>query len=99
VELSLNGRWTPGDLRWTVVHKGMIYRLSGDRQRREFLADPDRFAPVSSGSDRVVLVDQQRLAPGRTDYCATYEGRLYMFSNTASRAQFNSDPQRYAVER
>ena len=29
VELSENGRWVLGDLRWTVVHRGWIYRLSG----------------------------------------------------------------------
>ncbi len=99
VELVLNGRWVAGDLRWTVVHKGLIYRLSGDRQRREFLADPDCFAPVDSGNDRVMLVDRQRVVPGRPEFCAMYEERLYMFSSAASQSRFNGDPQRYAVER
>ena len=99
VELVLNGRWVAGDLRWTVVHKGLIYRLSGDRQRREFLADPDCFAPVDSGNDRVMLVDRQRVVPGRPEFCAMYEGRLYMFSSEAGQSRFNGDPQRYAAER
>ncbi len=99
VELVLNGRWVAGDLRWTVVHKGLIYRLSGDRQRREFLANPDCFAPVDSGNDRVMLVDQQRVVPGRTEFCAIYEGRLYMFSSAAGQSRFNGDPQRYAAEK
>ncbi len=98
VELVLNGRWTPGDLRWTVVHKGLIFRLSGDQQRRAFLANPDRFTPVESGKDRVLLVDQRKAVPGRLDFCAIYEGRLYMFSSEASQSRFNDDPQRYAAK-
>lgn len=99
VELVLNGRWVAGDLRWTVIHKGLIYRLSGDRQRREFLADPDCFAPVDLGNDRVMLVDRQRVAPGRPEFCAMYEGRLYMFSSEANQSRFNGNPQRYAAEK
>ncbi|MBN1395798.1 MAG: hypothetical protein JW959_12320 [Pirellulales bacterium] len=97
VDLIANGRWTVGDLRWTVVHKGLIYRLGGDRQRREFLADPDRFAPVDSGNDRVMLVDGQSAVPGRVEYCAIYGGRLYMFSSAESQTRFNENPLRYAV--
>ena len=98
VELVLNGRWAEGDLRWTVVHKGLIFRLSGDQQRREFLANPDRFTPVDLGRDRVLLVDQGKSVAGRLEFCAIYEGRLYMFSSEASQSRFNSDPQRYATK-
>ncbi len=97
VELVSNGRWVPGDLRWTVVHKGCIYRLSGARQREQFLAHPDAFAPVNSGSDPVLRVDQNRTVAGQPAYCATYDGRLYMFSSADTQARFNSNPQRYAA--
>ena len=97
VELGTNGRWAHGDLRWTVVYKGLIYRLSGDRQRREFLADPERFAPVASGADRVLLVDEQRRVTGRPEFCAIYKGRLYMFSSATCQSRFNDAPNRYAV--
>jgi YHS domain-containing protein len=99
VELSVNGRWTPGDVRWTVVHKGKIYRLSGDRQRRDFLANPNRYAPAHGGNDPVSLVEEGRTAPGRVEYCAVYEGRLYMFSSAENQARFNQNPQRYAAGR
>ena len=98
VELLRNGRWTPGDLRWTVVHGGLIYRLSGDAQRRQFLANPDAFVPAHSGNDAVSLVDEHRAVPGQAAFCATYNGRLYMFSSAANQSQFNRDPRRYAAE-
>jgi YHS domain-containing protein len=97
VELARNGRWVPGDLRWTVVHEGRIYRLSGAQQRQDFLANPAGFAPVNSGNDAVLLVDQNRTVAGQPAYCATYDGRLYMFSSADTQARFNSNPQRYAA--
>ena len=97
VELIRNGRWTRGDLRWTVVHNGWIYRLSGPTERRQFLANPDAFTPAYSGNDPVLAVDEHRTAPGQATCCATYNGRLYMFSNAATQSQFNRNPQRYAV--
>ena len=97
VELTQNGRWVRGDVRFTVVHNGHIYRLSGPAQRQQFLADPDALTPVNSGQDPVLAVDEHRMVPGEAAYCATYNGRLYMFSSAATQAKFNRIPQRYAV--
>ncbi len=77
--------------------RGRIYRLSGAQQRQDFLANPAGFAPVNSGNDAVLLVDQNRTVAGQPAYCATYDGRLYMFSSADTQAQFNSNPQRYAA--
>ena len=97
VELATNGRWVLGDLRWTVVYKGGIYRFSGPAQRQRFLADPDAFTPVNSGNDPVLALDENRASPGQTAHCAMYNGRLYMFSSAASQARFNQSPRRYAA--
>jgi YHS domain-containing protein len=99
VELSRNGRWALGDLRWTVVYQGWIYRLSGAEQRQQFLADPGRFAPVNSCNDVVLSVNDHRNVPGQPAYCATYNNRLYMFSSAATQAEFNKNPERYAAKR
>ncbi len=97
VELCSHSRWALGDLRWTVVYKGWIYRLSGTEQRRLFLADPDRFAPANSCNDPVLTVDENRMVPGLAAFCAQYNDRVYMFSSAATQAQFNKNPQRYAA--
>ncbi len=101
VELGKHERWTPGDPRCTAVHATRTYQFSGPAQRRLFLADPDRYAPAHSGNDLVLTVDEHRRVPGKTDYCVTYDGRLYMFSTAATRARFEKNPKRYAkaVER
>ncbi len=99
VELSEKGCWVLGDLRWTVVHRGWIYRLAGPEQRRQFLADPDRFAPVNGGNDAVLSLSQHSNVPGKTAYCAVYDNRLYMFCNAATRDEFNRNPERYAARK
>jgi YHS domain-containing protein len=99
VELCEKGRWVTGDLRWTVVHRGWIYRLAGAEQRQQFLADPDRFAPVDSGNDVVLSVTRNRSVPGKTACCAIYNNHLYMFSSEATQAEFNRNPERYAVQK
>jgi YHS domain-containing protein len=98
VALLRNGRWTRGDVRWTVVHDGWIYRLSGPAEREQFLANPNAFEPACSGNDPVVQLDSQRTVPGQPTYCAAYRGRLYMFSSAATQLRFNEDPQRYVPE-
>jgi YHS domain-containing protein len=95
VELTRNGCWTRGDLRWTVVYQGWIYRLSGPAQRQEFLANPDAFVPTYAGDDPVLAVDEHRKVPGQVAYCTTYNGRLYMFSSAATQSRFSKSPQRY----
>jgi YHS domain-containing protein len=97
VELVRNGAWVRGDPRWTVIYQGSIFRFSGDAQRQQFTADPNAFLPVSSGSDVVLRVDEERIVPGQVAHCATYNGRLYMFSSTATQAKFNVSPERYAA--
>ena len=91
--------WVPGDVHAPVVHKGWIYRLSGAEQRQQFISDPDGFTPVNSGNDPVLWVDQRLTVPGLPTYCATYRGRLYMFSSSATQEEFNRSPRRYTAER
>ncbi|MEN6405006.1 MAG: hypothetical protein ABFC77_00890 [Thermoguttaceae bacterium] len=99
VELIRNGVWKQGDLRWTVVQNGHIYRLSGADQREAFLANPAAFVPACGGNDPVLASEQNLQTPGQTSCCALYEGRLYMFSSAATQTQFNRDPKRYAEAR
>jgi len=97
VELGNNERWVEGDSRWSAVHQGRMYLLSGPTQRKCFLADPDRYAPTNSEHDPVLTINESRNVPGQTDYCVTYNGRLYMFSSETTLARFRKHPKRYAT--
>ena len=97
VELGENERWQPGNPRWSAVYQGRTYLFSGATQRQRFLAAPHRYAPAYSAHDPVLVVDGNRRVPGHTDYCVIYDGRLYMFSSSATLARFKENPQRYTV--
>jgi YHS domain-containing protein len=95
VELSLHGRWAQGDPRWTVVYKGFVYRLSGNAQRQEFMANPEKFVPGNGGFDPVISLAEKRNVPGQVSFCAAYKGRIYMFSSAATQETFHNNPELY----
>ncbi len=97
VELVRNERWVAGDPRYPAEYRGRIYFLSGPAQQQEFLANPERYVPCHSGIDPVTLLEGAP-RPGQTDYCAVYDGRLYMFSSPDTLARFRQDPRRYASQ-
>jgi YHS domain-containing protein len=95
VELSLHGRWVQGDPRWTMVYKGFIYRLSGNAQRQEFMANPEKFIPGNGGFDPVISFAEKQNVPGQINFCAAYKGRIYMFSSAATQGNFHNNPELY----
>jgi YHS domain-containing protein len=99
VELVDFERWIKGSPRWTVVHDGRAYQLSGPAQNESFLNNPARYTPVAGGFDPVIATDEHREAQGSTAHCLIYQDRLYMFSSAESVAKFRENPRRYAEGR
>jgi YHS domain-containing protein len=95
VELSLHNRWTQGDPRWSVTHKGITYHLSGNNQRQEFLSNPEKYKLVNNGIDLVILATENRNVAGQINYCAAYKGRIYMFSSAKTQEYFQKNPELY----
>jgi YHS domain-containing protein len=99
VELVRNGRWVQGDARFTVAYRGCAYRMASAAQLQQFKANPELFTPVDSGNDVVLALDEHKTVSGTVAYCATYNGRLYMFSSPATQTRFNQNPLRYAAKK
>ena len=97
VTLLEQERWVRGDPRYGVIHRGRTYLFVGPEEAKRFFADPDRFAPVLSGIDVVLAVEENRQIPGKREHGAWYEGRMYLFSSEASLRKFDQDPSRYAA--
>ncbi|MBN1908759.1 MAG: hypothetical protein JW818_03385 [Pirellulales bacterium] len=98
VELVQSERWLEGDRRLSVEYQGRTYLISGPVQHRLFRAHPERYAPVLAGCDPVLAAEGKGRVPGRTDACAVFEGRLYMFSGQATLAQFRANPKQYVPD-
>ena len=100
VSLAEKERWVKGDPRYGVNHQGKTYLFVGPREADRFFTDPERFAPVMSGMDVVLAVDENRQVPGRREFGAwypRYQGRVFLLSSEATYQKFAQDPARYAA--
>ena len=91
-------RWTLGDRRWGAIHRGRTYLFCGPEQQQQFLADPDRYAPVLSGNDVVITVEQGQAVAGRREHGLFFNNRVYLFASEASLEKFRENPPHYAQQ-
>lgn len=96
VQLVENDRWQKGNKDWGAVHRGKVYLFVGQEEQRRFMADPDRYAPVSSGNDVVLAVDVGHAVAGFREYGAKYDGHVYLFASEGTLKKFESNPPYYA---
>jgi len=97
VTLSQRRQWVPGDRRWGVEHQGRVYLFSSEAAKRKFLANPTYYAPVLSGNDPILLIEQRQAVDGLREHGVFYRDRVYMFSGEATLARFSQSPARYAA--
>lgn len=98
VQLKEHKRWVTGDRRWGAIHRGRTYLFTGPEEQKKFLESPDAFAPVISGNDPVVALDQGQAVPGKREHGVFYENRVYLFADESSLQRFYQNPNRYAAE-
>jgi YHS domain-containing protein/thioredoxin-like negative regulator of GroEL len=95
VSLVEGQRWTKGDVRFGAVHLGRTYLFAGQAEQQRFLANPDLYAPVLTGNDPVLAIDQGQAMPGFRRHGVYYRDNVYLFSSEETLKQFSQNPQRY----
>ncbi len=96
VQLADNARWQPGKKAWGIVHRGRTYLFAGPEELRQFRTDPDRYAPISSGNDIVIALEQNRVILGAREHGVQYNGHVFLFAEESSLEKFRSNPRYYA---
>jgi YHS domain-containing protein/thiol-disulfide isomerase/thioredoxin len=96
VELCERAAWVMGDAQYGIRHRGRTYLFAGPEHAQRFWADPDRYAPVNSGYDVVIFLEQGKPVAGSRRCGVFFKDQVYLFSSEDTRARFESDPQRYA---
>jgi protein disulfide-isomerase len=96
VALCEKQQWVLGDRRWGAVHRGRTYLFSGPEEQRRFFADADRYAPVMSGNDLVMAVEQNQTALGMREHGVYFGNHIYLFTSEASLDKFSKNPNFYA---
>jgi YHS domain-containing protein/thioredoxin-related protein len=95
VTLQKDRQWTKGDPQLVTEYKGQAYQFASAQAREEFLRNPDGFVPQFLGCDPVLLWTSDRAAPGRIDWGAYYDNRLYLFTSQDNRRKFKESPDKY----
>ncbi|MBN2474735.1 MAG: thioredoxin family protein [Pirellulales bacterium] len=98
VELNENTAWVEGNRLWGVRHENRTYLFAGPEQQRRFLAQPDRYAPVLSGNDVVVAIEQGQSIAGRRQHGVFFGGKVYLFADETSLRKFTANPAHYATQ-
>ncbi len=88
--------WTPGNPAYGIWHRDRLYLFAGPRELEAFKANPDYYAPVLSGNDPVLAVDNHQMVTGQRQFGFVYRDHVYLFSSQESSLRFHNNPERYA---
>lgn len=94
--LASRRRWVLGQKAHGVIHRGRTYLFANAEKAARFFQDPDRYAPVLSGRDVVLAVDEGRYAEGLREHGAYFDDRIYLFASEETLQRFENHPNRYA---
>ena len=93
VTLKSLRKWAPGNPSFGAIHRGRTYLFAGPRERDQFLADPDAYAPVFAGYDPVLLLEKRQSVPGSRKFGYEFDGRFYLFSSKETMDKFGASPE------
>lgn len=86
-----------GDPAHAVVHDGMRYLFPSPERKQMFEKDPAAFTPALGGNCTVCKVEKKENVPGKAEFRAVHDGRLFLFPGQKQLDMFNSDPHKYTV--
>lgn len=96
VALISNGKWTKGDPKFGIIHRGRLYLFASEAEKQTFWQDPDRFAPILSGNDPVEFAESGRIVQGSRKHGVFYRNQIFLFTSEDSLQRFWGSPKRYA---
>jgi thiol-disulfide isomerase/thioredoxin/YHS domain-containing protein len=97
VSLTERGEWTAGRKEYGLRHRGRTYLFAGPDEWQRFNANPDKYTPLASGFDPVLLVDANQQVDGRRCHGVTYQGQVLLFASEETLGRFVQDKDRYVA--
>ena len=96
------GKRIPGNIRHGVFHNSRLFLFPSDREKKEFLAHPRRYADVDlalDGKCAVCRVMVGKDVPGKPQFTAIHDGFRYQFPSDKERQVFLANPAKFTAER
>ncbi len=88
VTLFEQKRWVKGDPQFGARHRGRTYLFVGQAECDRFFDNPDRYSPMLSGYDPVLLMESKKWVPGLRQHGIWQDGKMYLFASEQSLQQF-----------
>jgi len=101
VALIDTGRRVAGSVHHAAFQDGRLFLFVDDNEKRQYLADPDKYAKADlalNGNCAVCSVDLNKQVPGKPEIAAYHQGLRYLFPSDAQRKAFLANPAGYAVK-
>ena len=74
------------------------YHFSSVEAKDKFDQKPERYAPAAAGHDVVLLTEKTEDVEGSLVHASWFRDRLYLFSDSVTKAKFVATPGNYVVE-
>ena len=87
------GRALPGGADIKTDHRGLTYRFASDESRRQFITNPERYAPQFGGFCAQSMAYAVPVAAHGADF-KIIDGKLYLFASPRARLYFEMDQER-----
>jgi len=95
VRLGEKQTWALGDRRYGAVHRGRTYLFVGAEEQAKFLANPDAYAPMMSGYDVVLAMEQGQTVAGKRQHGVFFGTKVFLFSSEETLQRFSQNPEQY----
>ena len=87
------GRPTPGRGDIKTDHRGLTYRFASEESRRQFVTNPERYAPQFGGFCAQSMAYAVPVAADASTF-KIVDGKLYLFASPRARLYFEMDQER-----
>lgn len=98
VTLKLQNKWVKGKVEHGIVHRDRLYLFVSEEARQQFYTHADKFSPVFSGCDPVLMLEQQQEIPGSRQFGYRHKGSFYLFANKLTMQKFAQNPDSYSEQ-
>ncbi len=94
------GKRVSGNIRHGALYKGRVFLFPSDREKKEFLSNPGKYADVDLALDGrcvVCRVMAGKDVPGKPEFTAIHQGLRYQFVSDKERQVFLANPAKFAA--
>ena len=89
------GKVMPGSEKHSVTFDRQVYYFPSEAEKKMFVANPAKYAPALGGDCVVCRANMGVRMPGKAQFAAIHNGRIYLFPSGKELEAFKAEPKRF----